>query len=861
MKANELRRAFTEFFVERGHLEIPSASLIPHDDSLLFTNSGMVPFKPYFIGQARPPHPRAVTVQKCVRAGGKHNDLDEVGRTSRHLTFFEMLGNFSFGDYFKEQAIPMAWEFVTKVLELDPNRLWVTVHLTDDEAEAIWRDSVGVSPERIQRLDEDNWWRMADTGPNGPCSEIFWDKGPEFGVDGGPAHGGEDRFVEIWNLVFMQFETDEQGNSTPLPKPSIDTGAGLERILSVLQGKESVFQIDEMARLIEAAEAATGYRLGADDDSDLALRVLAEHARTMTFLISDGVFPSNEDRGYVLRRIMRRAIRFAYLLGVNELVTSRLVDAVVDIMGDDYPQLQSTRELVRSVVSREETQFRRTLATGSRVLDEHLSKLPVGAELAGSVAFLLHDTYGFPVEVTAEVSSERGFTVDQAGFETEMAAQRVRAKESRKGAVQAADAEAVQDLLERTGLTTFVGRDELVDVACEVLMVTGLGTETVSVFLDRSPFYAESGGQVGDTGTITTLTGTAEVIDTVYAVPGVHRHLVRVTEGEIRSGQSATASVDVARRDAIRRNHTGTHLLHWALRQVLGDHVKQQGSMVSPDRLRFDFSHFDPLTPGQIAEIEDLANAEVLKNPGAEHPEVTREEAEGMGAIAFFGDKYGDRVRVLRAGPSLEFCGGTHVKALGDIGLIKIVSEGSIGSNLRRIEAVTGTGALDLLRLEEDTIDQAAELLNVPRGDVLDGLAKRVGEMKALRDEVRTLRSRLAADQARTLAQQADGGVVVARVDGLSRDDMKDLAVAVRDQDGIRAVVLGGAPDGGGAALVAAARPGSGLEAGPLIADAVKAIKGGGGKGADLAMAGGKDSSGLDEALNLARQAAATVAG
>ncbi|MEZ5408766.1 MAG: alanine--tRNA ligase [Acidimicrobiales bacterium] len=856
MKANELRRAFTEFFVERGHLEIPSASLIPHDDSLLFTNSGMVPFKPYFLGQARPPHPRAVTVQKCVRAGGKHNDLDEVGRTSRHLTFFEMLGNFSFGDYFKDQAIPMAWEFVTKVLELDPNRLWVTVHLTDDDAEAIWRDTVGVPAERIQRLDEDNWWRMADTGPNGPCSEIFWDKGPEFGADGGPAHGGEDRFVEIWNLVFMQFETDEQGNSSPLPKPSIDTGAGLERILSVLQGKESVFQIDEMARLIEAAEAATGYRLGADDNSDLALRVLAEHARTMTFLVSDGVFPSNEDRGYVLRRIMRRAIRFAYLLGVNELVTPRLVDAVVDIMGDDYPQLQSTRELVRSVVSREETQFRRTLATGSRVLDEHLSKLPAGAELAGSVAFLLHDTYGFPVEVTAEVSSERGFTVDLAGFETEMEAQRTRAKESRKGAVQAADAEAVQDLLERTGLTTFVGREELVDVACEVLMVTGLGTDTVSVFLDRSPFYAESGGQVGDTGTITTPTGRAEVIDTVYAVPGIHRHLVRVAEGEIRSGQSATASVDVARRDAIRRNHTGTHLLHWALRQVLGDHVKQQGSMVSPDRLRFDFSHFDPLTPGQIAEIEDLANAEVLKNPGAEHPEVSREEAEGMGAIAFFGDKYGDRVRVLRAGPTLEFCGGTHVKALGDIGLIKIVSEGSIGSNLRRIEAVTGTGALDLLRLEEDTVDRAADVLNVPRADVLDGLSKRMGELKALRDEVRTLRSRLAADQAHTLAQQAEGGVVVARVDGLSRDDMKDLAVAVRDQDGIRAVVLGGAPDGGGAALVAAARPGGGLEAGPLIADAVKAIKGGGGKGADLAMAGGKDPSGLDEALNLARQAA-----
>ncbi len=856
MKANELRRAFTDFFVERAHLELPSASLIPHDATLLFVNSGMVPFKPYFVGEERPQEPRAVSVQKCVRAGGKHNDLDEVGRTQRHLTFFEMMGNFSFGDYFKEQAIPMAWEFVTDVLKLDPERLWVTVHLSDDEAAEIWETKVGVPAERIQRLDDDNWWRMADTGPNGPCSEIFWDKGPKYGADGGPAHGDEDRFVEIWNLVFMQFETDEQGNSSPLPKPSIDTGAGLERILAVLQEKDSVFEIDEMARLIQTAEAVTGYELGRDDNSDLALRVLAEHARTMTFLISDGVFPSNEDRGYVLRRIMRRAIRFAYLLGVDELVTPRLVDAVVEIMAPDYPELTASHELVRSVVEREETQFRRTLSTGSKILDEQLADVPEGGQLPGAAAFLLHDTYGFPVEVTAEVAAERGYGLDTEGFEAEMAAQRQRAKDARKNASQALDFDEVQALLDANGQTDFVGRDELLDVAAKVLLVTGEGTDEHSVFLDRSPFYAESGGQIGDTGFITTDTGRVEVLDTVYAVPGVHRHRVKALEGAVETGQDASASIDLERRDAIRRNHTGTHLLHWALREVLGDHVKQQGSMVGPDRLRFDFSHFDPLTPEQTAAIEDLVNAEVLANPAAEHPEVTKAQAEEMGAIAFFGDKYGDLVRVLQAGPSLEFCGGTHVKALGDIGLVKIVSEGSIGSNLRRVEAVTGDGAVALLRAEQDTVDAAAEALGVPRGDMLDGVTKRVEELKSLKDELKTLKAKLAVGQAADMADGAVDGVVIARTDGLSRDEMKDLAVAIRDRDGIRAVVLGGAPDGGGAALVAATSPDAGFEAGALIADGAKAIKGGGGKGADLAMAGGKDPDGVDEALSLSKAAA-----
>ncbi|MEM8926284.1 MAG: alanine--tRNA ligase, partial [Actinomycetota bacterium] len=587
MKANELRRAFTDYFTERGHLEIASASLIPHDDSLLFVNSGMVPFKPYFLGEEKPQEARAVTVQKCVRAGGKHNDLDEVGRTARHLTFFEMMGNFSFGDYFKAKAIPLAWEFVTEVLKLDPQRLWVTVHLSDDEAAEIWEKDIGVPADRIQRLDEDNWWRMADTGPNGPCSEIFWDKGPTYGADGGPAHGDEDRFVEIWNLVFMQFETDEDGNSTPLPKPSIDTGAGLERILAVLQEKDSVFEIDEMARLIAAAEAITGYELGRDENSDLALRVLAEHARTMTFLISDGVFPSNEDRGFVLRRIMRRAIRFAYLLGVEELVTPALVDNVVEIMGPDYPQLVTTHDLVRSVVAREETQFRKTLAAGSSILDERLAELPEGGELSGSVAFLLHDTYGFPFEVTAEVVAERGFTVDRAGFDVDMAAQRKRAKDARKSIVQVADIEQIQAIVEAGGQTEFIGRESLgqslTDIEADVLLVTGLGTDTVSLFTNRTPAYAEAGGQIGDTGDIVTDTGRARLLDTVYAVPGVTRHVVQITDGEILPGQTAGISVDIDRRDAIRRNHTGTHLLHHALREVLGSHVQQQGSFVGPD--------------------------------------------------------------------------------------------------------------------------------------------------------------------------------------------------------------------------------------------------------------------------------------
>ncbi|MEO8694086.1 MAG: alanine--tRNA ligase [Acidimicrobiales bacterium] len=853
MNANELRRAFVDFFVGREHHHEASASLIPHDPTLLFTVAGMVPFKPYFLGDEVAPWPRAVTVQKCVRAGGKHNDLDEIGHTSRHLTFFEMLGNFSFGDYFKEKAIPYAWEFVTQTLGLDPDRLWVTVHLTDDEAAEIWRDVVGVPAERIQRLDEDNYWRMADTGPCGPCSEIFWDKGPAYGADGGPAFGGAERFIEIWNLVFMQFDQRADGTQVALPRPSIDTGAGLERILSVLQDVDSVWDTEEFQQLLAVASRLAGRPYGSDPRSDVSMRILADHARSTAFLVNDGVFPSNNDRGYVLRRIMRRAIRHAYIVGIEELVLPEMIDSVVDIMGTDYPELAKNHDFIREVAQREEERFRQTLKTGSGILDVELDQLASagGTVLSGDVAFLLHDTYGFPLEVTQEIVAERSLTVDNEGFSRAMQQQRKRAKDARKVEGGTVDVEPYLEVLATFGPTEFVGRDHN-EIESRVLHV-----DDASIVLDRTTFYAESGGQVGDTGTITGPSGSVRVIDTQSIAGALTRHIIEPVDGRIEVGQTVVAAIDVERRNAIRRHHTGTHILHWALRNVLGEHVKQQGSYVSPDRLRFDFSHYQGLTDAEIRAIEDLANHEVLDNARVRHYETTKESAEQLGAIAFFGDKYGDIVRVLEAGEhSLELCGGTHVRALGDIGPMKIVSEGSIGSNIRRLEAVAGFGPIDRLRDEEAKLARAAELVGVPAGELVQGIEKRLAENKELAAELRQLRQQLAAAGAGDLAAQASNGIVVARHDGVDRDVLRDLAFAVRDQPGIRAVILGGAPDGGGAALVAAVAKDSGLHAGELIAEAAKLIKGGGGKGADLAVAGGKDAAGIDAALAAARAAA-----
>jgi alanyl-tRNA synthetase len=803
-------------------------------------------------------------VQKCVRIRGKHDDIANIGVTWGHLTFFEMLGNFSFGDYFKDQAIPYAWELLTDTCGIDPERLWITVHDSDDEAAEIWRDTVGLPPERIQRMGEDNFWEMGETGPCGPCSEIYFDAGEAYGEAGGPALGAPERFREVWNLVFMQYDRQPDGSLADLPMRIIDTGAGLERCLTVLQGVHSVFDTDVLAALVEAAARLTGRSYGDGGAADTALRILADHGRAMTFLVSDGVFPSNEDRGYVLRRIIRRAVRHAFVLGVEGLVTPGLVDATVERMGDAYPELVKSRDFVAGVVTREEERFRQTLRSGSTILEEELTRVEAGGErLAGSVAFRLHDTFGFPLELTLELAEERNVEVDVAGFDEEMAAQRRRAREAAPAAGQGADPArqtAYRDLVEQFGPTEFLGYVEPESTA-RVLAVHLSGPEGqpgIEVFLDRTPFYAESGGQVGDTGTITTETGTAEVLDTTLALPGLYRHTARIVEGRITAGQEAVARIDADRRDAIRRNHTGTHLLHGILREVLGSHVKQAGSLVAPDRLRFDFSHYGPVSPEELARVEDIANRQVIANEAVRAYETTREEAERLGAIAFFGEKYGDVVRVVEAGPSsIELCGGTHVPALGTIGPIKIVSESSIGANLRRIEAVTGTGSLDRIRHEEAILGRTATLLRVPPPDVPERVEKVLEENKTLGEQVESLRREQAAGEGAALASRAVDGVVVARLaDGTPRKDLEHLATAVRDQPGIRAVVLGAAAGAGGVALVAVVTKDAGLVASDLLVEAARAVGGGVGRNPERAVAGGRDAARLDEALDLARRAA-----
>ena len=859
--AQELRTSFLKFFAERDHTAVPSASLIPHDPTVLFTVAGMVPFKPYFVGDEVAPYSRAATIQKCARAGGKHNDLDDVGRTKRHLVFFEMMGNFSFGDYFKSKAIPWSWEFVTETLGFDGDRIWVTVHTSDDEAEAMWHEEVGVPMDRIQRLgDKDNFWQMGDTGPCGPCSELHIDRGSEFGPPGGPLndpHG--DRFMEFWNLVFMQYNQSSDGSRVALPKPSIDTGAGLERILALLQGKDSVWETDAIFPIVEAAQSVTGssYKIGDyEDRASFSLRVLAEHARSSTMLVNDGVFPSNEGRGYVLRRIIRRAVRHAYLLGTEKLVMPALVESAISTMGEAYPDVIAQKDFILGVLTKEEERFRQTLKTGLSILENELNQADENHVVSGSTAFLLHDTYGFPLEVTQEIVAERELSVDLDGFRVEMDQQRQRAKAARRGNV--ADDSRIdlyREVMESHGTGAFVGY-ERESCLTKVLAIIPDDEGLFDVFLEQTPFYAESGGQVGDTGFLTSSSGNYEVLDTTYALPGLRRHLCRVISGTLLINQEVDASIDVLRRTAIRRHHTATHILHWALREVLGEHVKQAGSLVNDERLRFDFSHYDSLTIDQLKSIEDLANTLTLDNAAVTSLETSKDEALEKGAIAFFGDKYGDQVRVLSAGPSVELCGGTHVTATGDIGLIHIVSEGSVGANLRRIEAVAGIRSLELLQREQRSLNEAATLLGTSSQELLVGVHRKLDEFKAVQDENKILRSRLAVFGATSLAQGAHEGIVVARVDELSPGDLRELALAVRQQVGIRAVVLGGLTPEGGVSLVAAVTPSSGLSATALIKDAAKVVGGGGGGKGDIATAGGKLPEHLPEALRLAEVAA-----
>ncbi|MGP8204980.1 MAG: alanine--tRNA ligase [Acidimicrobiales bacterium] len=855
MDANGLRRAFVDFFVARGHTEVPSGGLVPHHPRApLFTNAGMNQFIPYFLGEEIPPYRRAVSVQKCVRVRGKHDDIEQVGRTPKHATFFEMLGNFSFGDYFKHDAIVWAWELLTEVLGLDGERLWVTVYDDDDEAADIWADRVGVPRSRIQRTGEDNFWEMGDTGPCGPCSELHFDRGPDWGAGGGPVGGGEARFVELWNLVFQTYDRQPSGELVPLPKPCIDTGAGFERMLTVLQDVATLWDTDVLRPLVARAEALTGRRYGEDTEVDVALRVLADHARTFSFMISDGVFPSNEDRGYVLRRIIRRAVLRASLLGTTRPVCRGMVEAVVEVMGEAYPDLAHNADFVSGVAAREEERFRANLRSGMALLEAELAG---GQVIGGETAFKLHDTHGFPIELTREIATGRGASLDDEGFGLAMQRQREQSREAGRGKPgnDQANLASYREIVEQFGPSTFTGYTMLEGRGRVLAVLEGEEKGTVEIFLDRTPFYAEAGGQVGDTGIISTSTGRARVTGTTPALPGLHRHVAVTSEGHISAGQEAEVAVDLERRAAIRRNHTGTHLLHWALREVLGPHVKQQGSLVAPDRLRFDFTHYAPVSRAELDQVEDLVNTQILGDMAVVTEELPRAEAEAKGAIAFFGDKYGERVRVVHAGErSVELCGGTHVERLGMIGPVEVVSESSIGSNLRRVEALTGTATLERLRANEARLAHAAGLLKATPEELGAAIERRLAELREVQDQLRATRQAGAAGEAADLAAQAHDGIVVARRDGLDGDGLRELALAALARPGARAVVLGGSPEPGKVALVAAVEKGFALGAPELVSGAARLVGGGGGgRNPELAMAGGRDATRLDEALEAVR--------
>ena len=848
MDPTNLRRSYLDFFAARGHEVVPSASLIPHDQSILFTIAGMVPFKPYFLGDEPAPWPRATSIQKCFRTV----DIDIIGTTTRHCTFFEMLGNFSFGDYFKQGAIEMAWELLTEVFAIDGDRLWVTVHETDDDAEAIWRDSIGVAPGRIQRLGDDNFWRMGDTGPCGPSSEIFFDKGPAYGADGGPAFGGSERFVEIWNLVFMQFNRDAEGTLAPLPKTNIDTGAGLERIITTLNGQDSIFATEVYTGLLETAQSLTGRTYGADEATDVALRILADHGRAMTMLVADGVLPSNEGRGYVLRRIIRRAVMAARRAGAGDLITPRLVGASVASLGDAYPVLHHDLDLITDILQREEEGFGRTLRTGLTLLTEAMDATAgASTTLPGDIAFRLHDTHGFPIELTEELAAERSLAVDRPVFEALMAEQQERARASARQP-RAADEGAYRAILDEHGPTVFVGRRASDLETSAGVIATRVGSDDmVEVFLGRSPFYAEGGGQVGDTGVIETPTGRAQVIDTVAVLPGLHAHRAKVS-GEVLAGQQATASIDVERRKAIRRNHTATHLLHAALREVLGDHVRQQGSLVAPDRLRFDFAHHGPLTADELEAVLRRVNGQILVDDPVETTETSRREAEEMGAVAFFGDKYGESVRVVRSGStSLEFCGGTHVDALGEIGQLQILSEASIGSNTRRIEAVTGVVAAERSLAQERLVARAAAMLKAEPDTLIEALERSFERTKLIEKERDQFRQAGRDAQVAELVDGIVGGALVAEVEQVSADDLRQMAQQLRDNNGLRAVVLGSVL---GEKVAVAVATDESLDAKALVVEIGPCVGGGGGGSPVLAVAGGKKPEGLAAGLDLARQ-------
>jgi alanyl-tRNA synthetase len=861
--SNQIRKIFLSFFEERGHKVVPSSSLIPNDPTLLLTNAGMNQFKPYMLGLEEPPYPRAATVQKVFRT----SDIENVGHTARHLTFFEMLGNFSFGDYFKEEAIPWAYELVTEGLGIEPERLWATVFETDEEAERIWIDTVGLPPGRVVRRGrEDNFWWMGVAGPCGPNTEIFVDRGPKYGPEGGPAVD-EDRFMEIWNVVFMQNECDEHENVIgDLPKKNIDTGSGLERVAVVLQDKDSAFDTDLLRPLLEVAESVTGRRYGSDEREDVSLRIIAEHGRATTFLMGDGVLPSNEGRGYVLRRMLRRLVTHGRKLGVDTPIMGSLVARTVELMGETYPELVENRAFIDQVAASEEERFGATYRQGITLFENEIGKAKAGGtgRLSGDAAFKLHDTFGFQEQLTIELAAEEGLAVDTDRFAELMQEQRARAQRAAKKGDLAEG--VLGEIAQVAGPSEFLGYERLrsggrlVGMAGDGSIMEAAGEgRPLRLVLDRTPFYAEGGGQIGDAGTIRTPTGVIEVTDTRPGPGGTIVHHGVVASGEVRQGQEAEASVDPERREATARSHTATHVLHHTLRQALGEHARQAGSLVQPGRLRFDFTHYEPVPRHRLEEIEYLANRRLSDDQPVRAYETTFDFAKSQGAIALFGEKYGEIVRVVEVGDySIELCGGTHVRHTGEVALVRLVSEGSIGSGFRRLEALTGPDALKQVNVERRLLEEVTEA--VGGGDpsmTPERVRHALARIKQLESELGKLRRVEQAAEVETLlarARSVDGvSLIVESLEGREAGELRELALKLRNKlSGESAAVVLAGPAAGRALLVAALTNGlltRGLTAASLLDPAAKAVGGSAGGKPDLAMGGGPRSEGVEDAL------------
>jgi alanyl-tRNA synthetase len=853
MTTSEIRASFLEFFRKNGHRVLPSSSLVPHNDpTLLFTNAGMVQFKDVFLGKDVRDYSRAATAQRCVRAGGKHNDLENVGYTARHHTFFEMLGNFSFGDYFKREGIHFAWNYITGTLEIPKDRLWVTVYTDDDEAERIWVEEIGVDPTRCTRLGEkSNFWAMGDTGPCGPCSEIFYDHGPEIagGPPGTPEEDG-DRYVEIWNLVFMQYERGSDGVLVPLPKPSVDTGLGLERVAAVMQGVHSNYDIDLFKSLIRAAADVTGTQ----DLQSPSLRVIADHIRACTFLIIDGVVPSNEGRGYVLRRIIRRAIRHGYKLGQTQPFFHKLVSSLVQEMGSYYTELRSGEDRAAQVLAQEEIRFAETLATGMALLDAETAKLK-SAVIPGETVFKLYDTYGFPADLTADIARERGLSIDQAAFDVAMEAQRERARAASKFGAD------LRETIKLSGKTDFSGYDRMADKArVTALIFDGAVVDVLrpgqegQVVLDQTPFYAESGGQIGDTGALLGPNALFTVRDT-QKIGASFAHVGVLEKGELRAGDAVNAQVDQERRKAIALNHSATHLLHAALRKILGKHVEQKGSLVAADRLRFDFSHTQALSPDELRRVEDLVNSEVRQNAPVETRVMALDQAKAAGAMSLFGEKYDSDVRVLSIGDfSMELCGGTHVERAGDIGLFKITGESGVAAGVRRVEALTGRGAYEWVVHTDQVLRDIAAMLRGSRDDVDEKVRELVERSRRLEKEVQQLKSKLASGHGGDLSLSAKDvsgvKVLAAQIDGADIRSLRDAMDGLKSKLGSSVLVLASVQEGkvllvAGVSDDLVAR----IRAGEIAGLVAAKVGGRGGGRADFAQAGGTQPENLAAAL------------